>query len=132
MGLFSSLFKGPGYVAEGRLTLMDQQIVKDGWEKVQEQFLLGKPSNMKQAVIDADKLTDFALSKMYPTLKTMGERLKAVKPKFQDYYEIYDDLWFAHKVRNELVHNINFELPTVEAGNILEKFKKGLEYLRVL
>lgn len=132
MGLFSFLFKKGNYVGEGRLTLMDTQTVREKWAAIEQQMQIGKPSNYRQAVIDADKLTDFVLRKMYPSLETMGERLKQVKPKFVGNYQIYDDLWFAHKVRNEIVHNVNFELPSVQAGDVLEKFRNALVHLGAL
>ncbi|HEY4694924.1 MAG TPA: hypothetical protein VIH52_03100 [Candidatus Nanoarchaeia archaeon] len=126
MGIFSFLFGKTNYVPEGKLTLQDSQEVKTGWQKVEEQASLGKPSNLKSAVIDADKLMDFVLRKMYPSLEATGERLKAAKVKFVGKWEIYDGLWFAHKVRNEIVHNVNFELPSSQVRDILEKFKAGL------
>mgnify|MGYP001575540338 CR=1 FL=1 len=129
MSLFSWLFGKGGYKREGALTSLDRQTVRDGWLKIEEQASFGKPSNYRSAVIDADKLVDFVLRKMYPADETMGERLKSAKDKFINYYEIYDGLWFAHKVRNEIVHNVNFELPSVEVRNILDKFKAGLDRL---
>jgi len=111
---------------------MDAQEVRNGWGKVEEQVAFGKPSNLKTAVIEADKLLDFTLKKMYPTLSTTGERLKAAKTLFVGKWEVYDGLWFAHKIRNELVHNINFELPTSQVMDILNKFKAGLMELGAL
>ncbi len=130
MSIFSFIFgKRFGYVREGALTTLDRQTVREGWLKIEEQASFGKPSNYRSAVIDADKLVDFVLRRMYPADETMGERLKSVKPKFINHYDIYDGLWFAHKVRNEIVHNVNFELPSVEVRNILDKFKAGLEQI---
>lgn len=127
MGLFSSLFKRKdNYVGEARITLFDQNFVKESWRKIEEQISLGKPSNLRSAVIDADKLVDFVLKKIYPSLENMGERLKQVKPKFVGNYQIYDQLWFAHKVRNELVHNVNFDLPSIQAKLVLENFRQAL------
>ncbi len=133
MGLLSNLFRRKdNYVGEARLTLFDQNFVKENWAKIEEQISLGKPSNLRSAVIDADKLVDFALKKIYPSLDNMGARLKQVKPKFEGNYQIYDQLWFAHKVRNELVHNINFDLPSVQAKLVLENFKQALVHLGAL
>lgn len=131
MGLFSSLFKGgkSSYVPQGRLTLMDQNFVRESWVKIEEQANLGKPSNLRSAVIDADKLVDFVLKKMYPSLNSMGERLKQAKAEFKDNYQTYDQLWFAHKTRNELVHNVGFELSSVQAKLVLDNFKSALIYL---
>jgi hypothetical protein len=133
MGWFSSLFSRKGnYVGEARLTLFDQNFAEEAWQKIDEQILLGKPSNLRSAVIDADKLVDFVLKKTYPSLTSMGERLKQVKPKFINDYEIYDQLWFAHKARNELVHNIHFDLSSASAKLILENFKNALVHLGAL
>lgn len=129
MNLISFLFGKRGYIREGALTSSDRQTVRDSWLKIEEQVSFGKPSNYRSAVIDADKLVDFVLRKIYPADEAMGERLKNAKVKFVNYYEIYDGLWFAHKVRNEIVHNVNFELPSVEVRSILDKFKAGLERL---
>jgi len=133
MGLFSSWFdRKSNYVGEARITLFDQNFVKESWAKIEEQISLGKPSNLRSAVIDADKLVEFVLKKIYPSLEKMGERLKQVKPKFVGNYQIYDQLWFAHKVRNELVHNIDFDLPSVQAKLVLENFKQALIHLGAL
>lgn len=133
MGIFSFIFgKKFSYTREGALTTLDKQTVREGWIKVEEQVSYGKPSNLRSAVIDADKLVDFTLRKIYPADESMGERLKTAKVKFVNNYDIYDGLWFAHKVRNEIVHNVNFELPSIEVKNILDKFKAGLDHLGAL
>lgn len=132
MSLFSFLFqKRGGLKREGTLTTFDRQTVREGWVRIEEQIKLGKPSNFRSAVIDADKLVDFVLRKMYPEEETMAERLKSVKPKFIKHYDLYDGLWFSHKIRNEIVHNVNFELPSVQATDILVKFKAGLDHLGI-
>src|SRR3990167_8505801 len=126
MGFFSSLFGKRNLNSESYLSLMDRRTATEMWRKVEEEVGYGKPSNYRSAVIDADKILEFVLSKMYPRLPSTGERLKAVKGKFVGDYETYDSLWFAHKVRNELVHNLNFELPSSQVKDVLEKFKAGL------
>ncbi len=130
MGIFSSIFgKSFGYTREGALTTLDRQTVRESWLKIEEQASFGKPSNYRSAVIDADKLVDFVLRKMYPNEESMAARLKLAKTKFVNHYDIYDGLWFSHKVRNEIVHNVNFELPSVEVRGILDKFRAGLDQL---
>ncbi len=132
MGFFSGLFGKRSFNSEGYLSLMDRRTATEMWIKVEEQVGFGKPSNYRSAVIDADKILEFVLSKMYPKLSTTGERLKVAKDKFVGDYELYDSLWFAHKVRNELVHNLNFELPSSQINDVLEKFKAGLVKLGAL
>lgn len=133
MSLWGFLFGPRGkYSREGTLTLLDRQTVEAAWVKIEEQVVLGKPANFRSAVIEADKLVDFVLRKQYPGEETLGERLKAAKPKFIGNYPIYDGLWFAHKVRNELVHNVGFEVPSVEVRSTLDKYKTALVHLGAL
>jgi hypothetical protein len=123
-----SLFFGKR-VKRGRLNYETLKLVEDKWPGVEEALRLGTPSNLKQAVIEADKLTDYALRQLYPNEKTMGERLKVAKERFINHRSSYEDLWYAHKIRNEIVHNPNFNLPSLEVRSLIDKFAAGLEIL---
>ncbi|MDB5161110.1 MAG: hypothetical protein JWO96_490 [Candidatus Saccharibacteria bacterium] len=83
---------------------------------------------MVLAVIDADKLLDEALKKRNFRGKTMGERLVAAQRTISD----NDAVWYAHKLRNRLVHEPNVRLRKSEAQNALAGFKKGLQDLGAL
>ncbi|MCL5411389.1 MAG: hypothetical protein M1150_01440 [Patescibacteria group bacterium] len=128
MGIFKFLFKS-FFPAEGRLTASDVNQIRGSWGKVEEQLSFGKLSNLQQAVILADKTVDYALRAFYPNTVTMGDRLKLAKQKFQGDLKAYDDLWYAHKIRNEIAHNIDFYLPSFEAKSVVEKFRNALKYL---
>jgi sensor domain CHASE-containing protein len=77
------------------------------------------------AVIDADKLLDDVLRKRNFRGKTMGERLVAAQRSLSD----NDAVWYAHKLRNRLVHEPEVRLKKNEAQNALAGFKKGLHDL---
>ncbi len=64
------------------------------------------PSQLRQALITADKCLDNALRDIV-NAETMGERLKVAKSKFT--HRTYDSIWRAHKIRNSLVHETEFE-----------------------
>ncbi|MEK7095842.1 MAG: hypothetical protein AAB896_00920 [Patescibacteria group bacterium] len=74
------------------------------------------------AVIDADKLLDEALKKRAYRGKTMGERLVAAQHEISD----NDAVWYAHKLRNRLVHEPTVRLRKNEAKNALAGFRQGL------
>ena len=80
------------------------------------------------AVIDADKLLDEALKKKHFRGKTMGERLVSAQRSISD----NDGVWYAHKLRNRLVHEPNVKLKKNEAQNALAGFKKALQDLGAL
>ncbi len=80
------------------------------------------------AVIDADKLLDEALKKRNYKGKTMGERLVAAQHEISD----NDTVWYAHKLRNRLVHEPTVRLRNNEAKNALAGFRQGLKDLGAL
>ena len=86
------------------------------------------PSGMVLAVIDADKLLDDALKRRNFKGKTMGERLVSA----QRYMSDNDGVWYAHKLRNRLVHDPDVKLKKREAQNALAGFKQGLKDLGAL
>jgi hypothetical protein len=83
------------------------------------------PEGMILAVIDADKLLDEALKKRHFKGKTMGERLVAAQRSISD----NDAVWYAHKLRNRLVHEPDVKLKKNEAQRALAGFRTGLKDL---
>lgn len=83
---------------------------------------------MVLAVIDADKLLDEALKKRRFRGRTMGERLVAAQRSLSD----NDSAWFAHKLRNRLVHEPNIRLKKREAQSALAGFRQALKDLGAL
>lgn len=99
-----------------------------GWQKIEELVKLGKPSQMRQAIIEADKLLDYVLTQLSEG-ETMGERLKNARELFDR--QTYDCLWQAHKVRNALVHEAGYEPTYYVAKEAIGNFKKALEALGI-
>jgi hypothetical protein len=83
---------------------------------------------MALAIIDADKLLDDALKKRHFKGKTMGERLVAAQKNLSD----NDAVWFAHKLRNRLVHETNVRLKKRDVQKALSGFRQGLRDLGAL
>ncbi len=101
--------------------------IREQWEQIEQLRSLGGPSQLKQAVIEADKLVDHLLKMLVPG-ETMGERLKTAKPYFSD-YQVYDQLWKAHKLRNALVHEADFQPTHTVLEHTLRKFENAIEQL---
>lgn len=101
--------------------------IQDEWTRIEELVKIGNPSQLRQAVIKADNILDFALSRL-TTGTTMGERLKNARSYFKD-YAVYQGLWEAHKVRNALVHEADYEPTHVVTKDAIAKIKRGLESL---
>lgn len=106
---------------------MTPERVKQLWGQIEhsaKQGTLGR----KMAVIEADKLLDNVLRSMMLPGETLGERLKMAAYK----YPKIKDVWNAHRLRNQLVHETSFELSEREANRALNDFEKTLKMLNVL
>ena len=76
-------------------------------------------------IIDGDKLLDKAMIEMGIPGKTMGDRLKRAGDKFTQ----LDAVWRAHKIRNMIAHESDFELSYRQAANALTIYKQALKDL---
>lgn len=77
------------------------------------------------AVIEGDKLLDKAMMEMGVPGKTMGERLKRAGSKFSN----LNAVWRAHKLRNTIAHEANFEITYKQALNAMAIYKQALKDL---
>ncbi len=78
---------------------------------------------MRDAVSEADKLLDYALKNTGARGDTMGERLKHSTQRFSD----SNAIWNAHKLRNALAHEADFDLVPSQAREAVESFRRGLQ-----
>jgi hypothetical protein len=80
----------------------------------------------EQAILKADKLLDHAL-KMAGFSGTLGEKMKKARSVFRD----NDGVWSAHKLRNQIAHEIDVKVSVSQAQTGLRQFKKALSDLGV-
>lgn len=63
-------------------------------------------------LVEADKLLDHTMKLMEVSGSSMGERLKAAQRHFDAH--TYNSVWEAHKLRNKLVHEVDFQVSSKE------------------
>ena len=115
-----------GLVHKRRPYVMRKDYFENQW--IQLLTRVKSPEGMILAVIDADKLLDEALKRRRFRGKTTGERLVAAQRLISD----NDAVWYAHKLRNRLVHEPNIRLKKSEAQSALAGFRQGLRDLGAL
>jgi hypothetical protein len=77
------------------------------------------------AIIDADNLLDEALKQKRAKGKTMGERLVSAQHSLTN----NDAVWFAHKLRNKIVHEEFKSLKQDDVRDALMGFRQALKDL---
>jgi hypothetical protein len=103
-----------------------EQILKR-WEQIEQTATQGVMGS-KLAIIEADKLLDQVLRSMAMPGETLGERLKSTAYRYPNIRNV----WGAHRLRNQLVHDTSFEMGTRQARHALDDFKAALRVLNVL
>jgi hypothetical protein len=102
--------------------------IQNEWKKIADLQKQGSPSQLRQALISADRSLDTALRDVAEG-ETMGERLKNSRDRFTD--TTYNKIWKAHKLRNNVVHEADFEPPHFAIKEAIEDLKTGIQSLSV-
>ena len=107
---------------------MSREEVARRWQEVRRTSQEHGQMGMKMALVEADTLLDSALKSIMMPGETLGERLKMACYK----YPRLKDVWWAHKLRNQLVHQHDFRLAERETRQALDEFEKALKTLNIL
>ncbi len=83
--------------------------------------------SQKQLIIELDKLLDFCLKNKKLNGDSMGDRLKSSRSFFSK--DSYNKIWEAHKVRNKLVHEIDFRITIESLKRHNNELKNSIENL---
>ena len=117
LGLVGIVRKGTGH--------LNIEKYRSKWLAVEQSLIRDKPETTQMAIINADKLVDYALKECGTAGKTMGERLKEVESKLTR----ADAVWAAHKLRNRIAHEADVQVSYDQARRALAGYKKALKDL---
>ncbi|MBQ8992033.1 hypothetical protein IJ103_04250 [Candidatus Saccharibacteria bacterium] len=93
------------------------------WLTINNSLKKDSPDSYNMVIVKADKFLDRALIEMGVPGKTMGERLKRLHGRLSE----EDDVWSAHKSRNRIAHETNYNATYYEAKRSLAAFKSALK-----
>lgn len=110
------------------ITVETKEKIQRDWKNIEILLTQKGPSQLRQALITADKSLDNALKDIVDG-ETMGERLKNAEIFFER--EQYNKIWEAHKIRNNLVHESGYEPPYFVVTKAVQDLKEGLEKVGV-
>ena len=93
--------------------------------EIENRLKQDNPASYTTTIINGDKVLDKALIEMGVSGKTMGDRLKRVGDRFTN----TNAVWRAHKLRNAIAHESDFEVSYKQAYNALQVYKQALKDL---
>jgi hypothetical protein len=103
--------------------------LREQWNEVLAHLDSPQEAEWKFAVIEADKLVDEMLARAGFAGDTFGDRLTAIAPGT---LASLDGLWWAHKVRNRVVHEVDYFLRYTEARQAVGYYQQTLEELQLV
>ncbi len=104
-----------------------EEIVKR-WAEIRKTAATQGNMGAKLALLEADTLLDLGLKSIMMPGETLGERLKVACYKYPKLREV----WWAHKLRNQLAHDATFNVRQREITHALNDFERALKILNVL
>ncbi len=116
------------YFASREFSGRDLAQMRKRWKEIEEMAAASGEMSRKMAVVECDKLLDEALKSLAMPGDTLGERLKFAAYKYPD----LQDVWWAHRVRNQLVHEASFHLDSGIAQKAIKSYRRALQRLGAL
>lgn len=110
-------------------TNMPKDAAKKEWAKIEQHFFKGDENDLKIAIIEADKLLEEALQEAGIRGTHLGDRLKNLKT---NQLPNIDQVWQAHRLRNDIVHQSTFKLKRDLAERALNIYETTLKQLNLL
>jgi hypothetical protein len=97
------------------------------WQEIKKRLDGGMESEYKLAVIEADSVLNDVLEKMGFGGATLGERLNRVAPET---LPTLSEVVEAHKIRNNIVHDPDYQFSQEEAEKTMGVYEKALSDLQ--
>ncbi len=104
---------------------LDVEKYRSRWMTIEQQLKRDEMSSYPMCVLNADKLLDQALQEKGVSGSTMAERMKSLQSKWSN----ANNVWTAHKLRNQIAHEPDVRLDYDGARRTLAAFKQALKDL---
>ncbi len=98
------------------------------WKDIIRKINSGIEGEQKMAIILADNMLDEALEKLGFKGETVAERLGEIDSKK---LKNINEVWEAHKIRNNIVHDADYKLTVEEAKRTIEIYDEVFQNLGI-
>lgn len=117
--------KSSSKTGKGKPTIrLNTKTVQSRWSIVQTMSTQGG-NGLRQAIMEADKLLDYVLKGKGYAGETMADRMRSANRDFSR----RNDVWAAHKLRNALAHEVDFDLVPSQVKQSIKAFERAIKDL---
>jgi len=113
---------------KSRVMTLNKTKIQAKWLKIEQSLVQGEQASYHLAVLEADKFLDFILRAGRFKGETMADRMRSAEKHFKN----KNAVWAAHKLRNQIAHETDFEANYGQAMKALLNYKQGLKDLGAL
>lgn len=99
------------------------------WKEIRQHLESLSDAEWKFAVIEADNILEDILGQMGFPGDTLGEKMKQIN---KNQLASINELWEAHKLRNTIVHDPDYQVRYNDARTAVGQYEKALRELGVL
>lgn len=99
------------------------------WQKILTRLNKSDEANLRLSLIEADNLFDDLLKQIRIPGESMADRLKYID---SSQVSNIDEIWQAHKLRNVLVHNHEYQITRNEMEFGVKAYEKALKELEFI
>jgi len=103
-------------------TEQDRALIINKWQEIER---LMENDRAKEAIFEADKLLDHIFRKINLRGETFADRLRSAEKMLFN----YQDIWTAHKLRNKLAHEMDWQVSFREAKQAIDIFDQAIRRL---
>ncbi len=125
----NKIFQAMHVFDEPKSAPLEKNKNQEDWDKILAGGKSENENDRKQAVISADSLIDKIFAMAGYSGETLSEKLKNIKPADLD---SLDALWEAHKIRNRIAHEPDYQLSKEDSERALTNFEKALKELEYI
>ncbi len=108
-----------------KMKTYEVSLMSKEWKKIKKKAEKATESERKLAVLDADKLLERALTRFGYEGKTSGEKIKQCE-------DIDKEIWEAHQIRSDIVHDPSIRLSEEVTRKALMIYERALEKLKAI
>jgi len=126
-GIFKKFFKTTGNFLKGGK--FPKKNLNASWQKIFSRLGKDDEASLRLALIEADNLFDDLLKQMGLPGESMADRLKYLNPAQVSNIE---EIWQAHKLRNQLVHGSEYPIARSEIEFGVRAYEKALRELKFI
>lgn len=114
-------------VGKTGLSLEDRNYLVTKRQQIEKILNSSNEIELKHALMEADKLVDYALKQSGYSGETFADRLRNAQKDIRP--DVYNQIWQGHKVRNQIAHESETRISNNE---LCEAASKLLNYLKTI